>query len=262
MVEASVCGDVERKRRLADAGTRRKQDKLARLEPVGHVVEGREVGVDEILWDIARLCVLYGVHRLAERLLGVHEFFVDDVLGDGIDLFLRAHEGVGAGDGIVARAHDVVARRDDAADERVAFDDVRIVVGTRGGGDALGKIADVLDAARLFQLAVDFQPVGERNSVNRRALFHERTHGDKDEPVGFEVKVLFPDVGDELVRDDSVDEQRAEQRVFGVGVVGHRSGNHILFHLLLLATAYAMNAIATATATAPVSTAYQLALSA
>ena len=209
--QARVRRYVERERRFAHRRSCRDEDELAGFQTVRHPVEGGEVGVDRVVVDDARLHFLYLFHRRAERGARVHEVLFGEILRDGIYLLFGVQQRVGAAHRLIAFLRDVVARRNDAADERIALYDVGVVLRSRCGRDALRKGGEIIYAARLVQLAQQHEPVRNGHGVHHGRVVHERAHGGKDDAVRHLVKVIRLQRRDELIRSAVVDEDGPEQ---------------------------------------------------
>ena len=258
VVEAGVCRNVERKRGLADGRTGGYENELARFEPSGHPVQRRKIRVDHILGNNTRLRVLNVLHRDAESDVRTHEFLFADVFGDGIYLPFGIEQRVRAVHGLVALFRDIVARRNDAANERIALDYVGIVVAARRGRYAVRKFGEIIYAARFVEFAVLFQHIGDGHGVHGLGSLLQLPHCGEHKPVGGNEKVALPKRGNEQVRSVVVNEYRAEQRLLGFGIVRHPFVGHIVFfrHFLLRTMSTTATHTASAATAEAASTAY------
>ena len=88
------------------------------------------------------------------------------------------------------RLLDPLRGREQAAQQRVLLDDLRVVAGVAGGRDGRGELGDGVLAAGLRELAVLGEELGDGERVDRLAALVEALDRAEDDPVALAVEVL------------------------------------------------------------------------
>ncbi len=180
---------VERQR-LPHRGSRRDDDHLARVQAVGEVVEVGEAGGHAVQARLAvgdRLDLVEdAVHDVGERDVVLARALV----GDLVDLGLRlVHHVVDLALAGVADLHDLGARVDQPAQDRLLPDDLGVVAGVRGDRDVRRERVEVRRAPDALQLAAALELGGDGDHVDRLAAAVEVDDRVVDRLVGGPVEV-------------------------------------------------------------------------
>ncbi len=206
LVDTDVFDDVHGEARFSYRGARSDDDHFAALEAGGEVVE-----FDEAAGDAGEMFAGLPFEHF--------EGFVEDVgegdglvgsflLGDFEDAaFAAVEDGGGRLAGVVAVAEGGGAGGDKGAEHRFFFDDGGVVFGVGGGGDGVGEVADVIEAADLVEEIFGFERGVENHGIDGGVGFEEVGEDAEDNLVFFleeHVRLLeeHADRADDLGVDD------------------------------------------------------------
>ncbi len=109
-----------------------------------------------------------------------------------------------------------MTRRDEAPDQRLLFDDPRVRLDVRDGGDRIGELEDVVVTADGGELAPRHQALADRDRVDRRPLGEELGHRLEDLRVRLAVVVFLPDDLEDDVQGLVFEEDAADDGPLGL----------------------------------------------
>ena len=209
-------GDVEREARLAHRRPRGDHDEVGRLEAGGQRVEVRESGPDAADLAAVRMQVVEPVERLVEERPERAEARRNAALGHREELRFRAVDRLlDLRPVLVPDPGDLAGSRDQVAQDSLALDDPGVLAGEDGSGRLLGERREVGPAADLLEVAAALQRLRDGDDVDRLATLPQLEHRGVDAAVGLPVEVVRPDDVGHLDDRVAVDEERAEDRLFG-----------------------------------------------
>ena len=188
-----VLRDVQGQARLSDAGPRRQDDQVGRLEAAEQRVELRQAGRDAEDLAAVLVQVLQPVVGLAEQGGERLEAAGGAVLAD------LEQDPLGPVDGdlgvvrlLVADRRDLAGRADQVAQHRLALDDPAVVLDVHGGRHRVHEGRQVGRPADLLQPVAPGKLVAEGYQVDRLALAVQRQHRLVDVSVLLAVEVGRP----------------------------------------------------------------------
>ena len=103
---------------------------------------------------------------------------------------------------------------------------LRVVRDVRGRGGEVGELGEEHGAADLVELLPRVELLGERDQIDRPALFVDREHGAIDRLVRGVVVVVGAQLERDVVERARVEQQRRQHRALGVEIVrGNAAGD-------------------------------------
>ena len=228
-VKADIRRDVERERRLSDRRTGGDEHEFAGFQSAGHAIQILEPREHRARRHQAFLRVLYPVKSRLHGGRGFQERLILSAFGDGEDGLFGVIQRVYARLAGVGVLRDVVCRTYDLAGQRVALDDVGVVLAVRGGGHKARELYDIVRAAHIVEVPADFQPVRHGSQIYGRHGVVELLYRPEHQPVARRKEILLRHGGDDFLRDGGVDEHRAQHRPFGFVAERHGASRAFLF---------------------------------
>ena len=169
--------------------------------------------------DSAR--IIDPIHRLLDDILELEGFAADLVLGDGEDLVLGRLEQLLGGELVgITVADDLGRAFDQLAVGRFFLDDVGVVLGVGGGGNAFDDLGEDVVTADLLELIALLQLFGEGDGVDRLAGVVEVSNGRVDHLMGIAVEVFGAQEDDDVVEGLVVEQDAAQDAPLGFEVLG------------------------------------------
>ena len=232
-VERHVLGNVHRERGLAHGRARRQHDHVAGLQPTGHTVQVGKAGgntghihrvVRHLLHPVQQVAH-QGVHAL-EALLHARAF-----LADGEDLLLGLVQNAlhRLALGVERIRGDLVAHRQQFAQDALLAHDLRITADVGRAGHVLGQLVEVEDAPHLFGLAHALQVLEDRDHVGRLAVVDQLADGGIDLLVLVAVEIALGQQVPHPVPGVVVQQQTTQHAGLGLhGVLRQAQFGHLL----------------------------------
>ncbi len=174
---------------------------------------------------VSRLCldvVDLAVGDAADR----HQPAGEGVLGDPEDVLLGALDGL-ARLAVVERTggQDALGGRHQPAFDRLVVDDLGVVDDVGDIGQGVDQRRQIGGAADLFEETLFGELVADRHEVGGLALFVEIDAGLEDDAVALEVELVVPELVDDVEHGAGVEQHRAEDGAFRLGVVRQPVGD-------------------------------------
>ena len=124
---------------------------------------------------------------------------------------------------LVADPGDLAGGGDQVAQDRLALDDPGVLDGVDGGRGLVRQARQVRSPADRLELVASFERLGDGDDVDRLALVEQLEHRGVDRPVRRPVEVLRAEELGDLDDRVAIDEDRAEDRLLGLGALGRQS---------------------------------------
>ena len=225
---ADVQGNVERKARLAHAGTGRDEDELARVQTENRLIQIRQAGgkagdAPAAARRLGEVCI-HALDDHADRLQAANIAS----LPERIDLALgRLEHGVRSAGTLKDHGVDLIGRRVQVAQQRLIAHDGRVLEHVRRRGRDLHDLHEVL-LRRVLVHTADLHLLEHRDRVHALPVGEHGEDGIKDIAVGLNIKFVGLDLFDHVRDAARVDEHRTDDCLLRRSGMGRLSAQQLL----------------------------------
>ncbi len=218
--DRNVLHEVQRQRRLSLRRPRRQNQQFGRLQSRRELVQ----------FDVARgnprdaLPFLknsfQALEVVADDVLDRQQSHAHAVFGQRKNRRLRAIQNrVRAVLALERSLLNVVRGVNQVAQDRLLFDDPRVVLDVRNLRHAVRQRRQVRRAPGRFQVPLAIQLLGQRHQVDRLLHLAQRDHLREHAPVLVQKKIFRPQMLDRRIQRIVIQQNRAEYRTFGIQVI-------------------------------------------
>ena len=225
---ADVQGNVERKARLAHAGTGRDEDELARVQTENRLIQIRQAGgkagdAPAAARRLGEVCI----HALDDHADWLQAADIAS-LPERIDLALgRLEHGVRSAGTLKDHGVDLIGRRVQIAQQRLIAHDGRVLEHVRSRGRDLHDLHEVL-LRRVLVHTADLHLLEHRDRVHALPVGEHGEDGVKDIAVGLNIKFVGLDLFDHVRDAARVDEHRTDDCLLRRSGMGRLSAQQLL----------------------------------
>ena len=225
---ADVQGNVERKARLAHAGTGRDEDELARVQTENRLIQIRQAGgkagdAPAAARRLGEVCI----HALDDHADWLQAADIAS-LPERIDLALgRLEHGVRSAGTLKDHGVDLIGRRVQIAQQRLIAHDGRVLEHVRSRGRDLHDLHEVL-LRRVLVHTADLHLLEHRDRVHALPVGEHGEDGVKNIAVGLNIKFVGLDLFDHVRDAARVDEHRTDDCLLRRSGMGRLSAQQLL----------------------------------